>query len=242
VERLTGIHPVREALRAGRREIRRLLVREGGGVRELGELTRLAEAAGVPVVEVPAAALERGLGASERAPGFALEAGPLPAPSLDDLLEATGARPCLVALDGVEDPQNLGAILRVAESAGAAGAVMMFRRAPPLSPAVSRASAGAAEHLPVARVTNLARALNALKERGFWVIGADQQASVSLFQAPDRWLRGPVVALFGAEGSGIRPGVARAVDHWVRIPMQGRVGSLNVATAAAVVLYEIRRR
>jgi len=232
--------------------MRRLLIREGGGVREFDELTRLAEAAGVPVVEVPAAVLDRGLGAGERSPGFALEAGPLPAPSLEDLLEAAGAEaagpeaagagPCLVALDGVEDPQNLGAILRVAEGAGAAGAFTTLRRASPLSPAVSRASAGAAEHLPVARVTNLARALNALKERGFWVIGADQQASVSLFQAPDRWLRGPVVALFGAEGSGIRPGVARAVDHWVRIPMQGRVGSLNVATAAAVVLYEIRRR
>lgn len=241
-ERLTGIHPVREALRAGRRKLHRLLVREGRGARALGELRRLAEAAGVAVVEVPAASSELASGPGEREAGFVLEAGPLPVLSVEALLEGAGAEPCLVALDGVEDPQNLGSILRVAEAAGAAGALLTLRRAAPLSPAVSRASAGALEHLPVARVTNLVRALKELKEKGFWVMGADQQAPETLFVTPDRWFRGPLVVLLGAEGRGIRPGVAKMVDHRVKIPMAGRIESLNVATAAAVVLYEVRRR
>ncbi len=237
-ERLTGLHPVREALRARRRELRRLLIRKGAAVEEL---RGLAAAAGVGVEEVPEEALRRG-DAGGRGAAFVLEAGPVPLAVLEQLVAEAGPEPCLVALDEVEDPQNLGAILRAAEGAGCAGAVLTWRRAPPLSPAVSRASAGALEHLPVARVTNLGRALGSLKEKGFWVLGGDQDAGDDLFGAPDRVFQGPLVALFGSEGRGIRPGVAAHLDHRLRIPMQGRVASLNVATAAAVVLYEVRRR
>jgi 23S rRNA (guanosine2251-2'-O)-methyltransferase len=147
-----------------------------------------------------------------------------------------------VALDGVEDPQNLGAVIRVAEAAGALGLILTSRRAPPLGAAVSRASAGAVEHLPVSRVGNLRRALEQLKEGGFWAIGADPDAAEDLFLTPDRIWQGDLVLVFGSEGRGLRRTVVEALDHRVRIPMAGRVGSLNVAAAAAVVLFHARLR
>jgi 23S rRNA (guanosine2251-2'-O)-methyltransferase len=147
-----------------------------------------------------------------------------------------------VALDGVEDPQNVGAIARVAEAAGAAGLLLTRRRAPPLSAAVARASAGAIEWLPVGRVANLPRALEGLKARDFWVFGGDPKARDDLFQVPDRWLSTRRVLVLGAEGRGLRPGVLACLDHRVAIPLAGRVASLNVASAAAVLLFELRRR
>jgi 23S rRNA (guanosine2251-2'-O)-methyltransferase len=155
--------------------------------------------------------------------------------------ENTGPR-TLVALDGVEDPQNLGAIARVAESAGALGLVLTHRHAPPLSAAVSRASAGAIEWLPVARVPNLTRALESLQGEGFWVLGADAEAADSLYDLPDRLARADRVVVFGAEGRGLRPGVAKRLDQKLRIPLRGKVDSLNVSTAASVVLFELERR
>jgi 23S rRNA (guanosine2251-2'-O)-methyltransferase len=146
-----------------------------------------------------------------------------------------------VALDGIEDPQNLGAIARVAEASGAAGLVLTQRRSAPLGAAVARASAGAIEWLPVARVVNLSRALRALKDAGFWVFGASPDAPDDLFGLDPRLLRGDRVVVLGAEGRGIRSGVERLVDHRVRIPMAGRVASLNVSTAAAVILFELAR-
>jgi 23S rRNA (guanosine2251-2'-O)-methyltransferase len=202
-------------------------------------LRALAREAGVPVVEGGEAPSETG----EHRPWVWLEAGPIPEVDLSMLLAAAkmpGAT--LVALDGVEDPQNLGAILRVADATGVAGIVLTRRHAPPLSDAVSRASAGAVEWVPVCRVPNLTRALGAMKDAGFWVVGADLEATVDLFEAPDAWLRAPRVLVVGAEGAGLRQGVVQALDHRVRIPMGGRVASLNVSAAAAVVLFELRRR
>ena len=175
--------------------------------------------------------------------GVALEVGPLPESSLEDLMvrDTDGPR-TFVALDGVEDPQNLGAIARVADAAGVTALVLTHRRAPPLSPAVSRASAGAIEWLPVARVPNLRRALNQLKGQGFWIFGADPEGAESLFAVPEMWLRGDRVLVLGAEGRGLRSGILAAVDHRVRVPMTGRVASLNVAAAAAVILFEMARR
>ena len=148
----------------------------------------------------------------------------------------------LVALDGVEDPQNLGAIVRVAEAAGVHGLILTRRRAPQLTAAVARASAGAIEWLPVGRVGNLTRSLESLKERGYWVFGASPTATDDLYELPDRVVSGNRVVVLGAEGRGIRPGVEGALDHVVQIPMGGRVGSLNVSTAAAIVLFELKRR
>lgn len=238
-ESLWGLHPVREALRARRRELRRLRVRAGAHHPALAELLALAREAGVAVVEEPGSAAE-----DLPAPGLLLEAGPLPSLGLEVLAaRGGGAGPrTLVALDGVEDPQNLGAIARVAEAAGAAGLVLTRRRAPPLSPAVSRASAGAIEWLPVARVTNLARALDALRREGFWVLGAEPEAPDSLYALPERLAASDRVLVLGAEGQGLRTGVRRRIDAGLRIPLGGHVASLNVSTAAAVVLFELRRR
>jgi 23S rRNA (guanosine2251-2'-O)-methyltransferase len=174
--------------------------------------------------------------------GVALEAGPLPEVSLEELCRGCDGPRRFVALDGVEDPQNVGAISRVADASGARGMILTAHRAPPLSPAVARASAGAIEWLPVARVANLRNSLKYLKEHGFWVVGADLDAPASLYEVPDSLLQGDLVVVLGAEGKGLRPGVRALVDHPVQIPMQGQVGSLNVATAGAVVLFELLRR
>jgi 23S rRNA (guanosine2251-2'-O)-methyltransferase len=205
-------------------------------------VAKAAAAAGVPVVEVSPEELGRGTGPGGNPQGVALEAGPLPELDLEALCrEGPGPRR-LVALDGVEDPQNVGAIVRVAEASGALGLVLSTRRAPPLSPALARASAGAVEWLPVARVGNLINGINYLKSKGFWVVGADPDGDLSLFEVPDRILQGDLVAVLGAEGKGLRPGVQRLVDHSVRIPTTGRVASLNVATAGAVLLFDLQRR
>ena len=174
--------------------------------------------------------------------GVLLDAGPLPELPLEELAVSGRAPRTLVALDGVEDPQNLGAIVRVAEAAGTVGLILTRRRAPPLSPAVARASAGAIEWLPVARVANLPRSLDRLKALGFWVFGGEADAPLELYSLPDRLLTGHRVLVLGAEGRGLRDGVRRVVDHRVQIPMTGRVASLNVAAAAAVLLFELRRR
>jgi 23S rRNA (guanosine2251-2'-O)-methyltransferase len=236
---LYGLHPVLEALRARRRRLGRLRLRRSLG--ETAALEAAARAAGVPVEWVEARELEAALPPGAVAQGAALEVGPLPEVDLGAL--AAGRRPCcLVALDGVEDPQNLGAVARVAEAAGSAGLVLTRRHAPPLGAAASKASAGALEWLPVARVPNLTRALKSLKEKGFWVFGADPSAATSAFEIPARWRGDATVLVLGAEGRGLRPGVLEAVDHRIRIPMAGRVASLNVATAAAVLLFELARR
>lgn len=241
---LVGIHPVCEALRARRRTLYRLRLRVGSGPlrEELTALARLAEPLGIPVEEVPAASFDSEVPPDLPHQGVLLDAGPLPELSLEDLVPLPGRGGWLVALDGIEDPQNLGAILRVADAAGVAGALLPERRVAPLSPAVGRASAGALEHLPVARVTNLGRALRALKEQGFWVHGATPDAPGDLYETPDRAFDPRLVLVLGSEGRGLRPGIRAAVDTLYRIPMRGQVSSLNVATAAAVVLFEWARR
>lgn len=208
----------------------------------------LAQSLGVPVAWVEGKTLAEhsphgeGSRSPSRAQGVVLEAGPLPELGLDEIVALAGPGRCVVALDGVEDPQNLGAVARAAEGAGVRALLLPKHRSAPLSPAASRASAGALEHLLVCRVPNLARALAALQAKSFWTLGADAEGGDSLFDAPDRLFEGDVVVVLGAEGRGIRPGVGRHLDHRVRIPMRGRVASLNVGAAAAVVLFELARR
>jgi 23S rRNA (guanosine2251-2'-O)-methyltransferase len=244
-ELIFGLHPVLEALRARRRRLVRIHIQEDLKRAELEELAERALAAGVAVERIPRQKLAAMLPSGAKNQGLVLEAGPLPTPSLEELqslaLSPAGSRR-LVALDGVEDPQNLGAVIRVAEAAGAQGLVLTARRAPPLGAAVARASAGAVEHLPVARVGNLRRALQQLQRGGFWTIGADAAGGEDLFQTAGRIWQGDLVLVFGAEGRGLRRGVLELLDHRIRVPMAGRVGSLNVAAAAAVVLFEAVRR
>ncbi len=236
---LTGTHSVLEALRARRRKLVRLMVQPGSASEEVLEAAR---AAGVPVQQLASDASPSD-SAEPRSQGLKLAVGPLPETTLEALVSGASDRPGLiVALDGVEDPQNVGSIARVADAAGAQGLLLTERRAPPLGAAVSRASAGAIEWLPVTRVPNLGRALNTLKGKGFWVFGCDSEKGDELFALPDRVVAGHRVVVLGAEGVGLRPGTLKQVDHRVRIPMAGRVASLNVASAASVVLFELQRR
>jgi 23S rRNA (guanosine2251-2'-O)-methyltransferase len=238
---LHGWHAVLEAVRARRRRLVRLQVRQGLRHAKLPLLEQAAAAAGLPLEEVPAEVIAASAPPGVQTQGLALLAGPLPEIPLAEL--ARGAQPrTLVALDGVEDPQNVGAIARAAECAGAAGLVLTRRHAPPLGSAVSRASAGAIEWLPVARVPNLPRALRELQGLGFWAFGLDAGAGDDLFALPPRVRSGDRVLVLGAEGRGLRPGVVRVLDHRVRIPLRGRIDSLNVAVAAAVALFELAPR
>jgi 23S rRNA (guanosine2251-2'-O)-methyltransferase len=145
----------------------------------------------------------------------------------------------IVALDEIQDPQNLGAICRTAECAGATGVVIPERRSAEVTPAVCKASAGAVEHLPIARVRNLADFLLEARSAGAWSYGADGEARVA-YATPD--YRGTVVLVMGSEGSGLRPRVARSCDQLIALPLRGRIGSLNVNAAAAAMLYEITRQ
>jgi 23S rRNA (guanosine2251-2'-O)-methyltransferase len=208
-----GRRPVAEAKR-GRRRVRRVWT---GADADAAELTRLA---GSPDHQ-----------------GFVAEVDPYPYADPDALLDASEV--LLVALDQVQDPHNLGAVCRSAEAAGASGVVIPQRRAAAITPAACKASAGAVEHLPVARVTNLADWLGRAKEAGAWSYGAEAGAEAPYTQAD---LTGKVVLVLGSEGRGLRRRVAETCDLLVSIPVRGRVASLNVASAAAVLLFEAVRQ
>jgi len=187
--------------------------------------------AGARVTVVDAEEVEGRCGSPDHQ-GLCAAVGPYPYADEDALLAAPD--PLLVALDEVQDPQNVGAICRTAEAAGATGLVLPERRSAEVTPAVAKASAGAVEHLPVARVRNLADFLLAAKERGLWCYGADADGPLR-YDAVD-W-RGGVVLVLGAEGRGLRPRVAATCDALVALPLRGRVASLNVSATAAVLLY-----
>jgi 23S rRNA (guanosine2251-2'-O)-methyltransferase len=163
--------------------------------------------------------------------------------SLEDLFEplasTSGAARLLLALDGVEDPQNLGALLRVADGAGVDGVILTERRSAPLSPVAVKASAGATEHLRIARVVNLVRSLEELKRHNLWIIGLDERSHSDYDQFD---YTGDCVLVLGREGAGLHDLVRRTCDHLLRIPMAGGVSSLNVSAAGAVVLYEAFRQ
>jgi 23S rRNA (guanosine2251-2'-O)-methyltransferase len=223
-----GRNPVREALAAGRRRVHRVWA-TGGAARERW-------LAGVPVEVVDAREVERRAG-SEGHQGICAQADPYPYADSSTLLRRPA--PLLVALDEVQDPQNLGAICRTAECAGADGVVIPERRAAQVTPAACKASAGAVEHLAVARVRNLAEFLAAAKAAGLWCYGAAAEAAVP-YTEPD-W-DGGVVLVLGGEGRGLRPRVAGACDQLVALPLRGRIASLNVSAAAAALLYGILQR
>lgn len=235
-----GIHPVRHALLARPAQIQRLLVTRERG-REVAEILRLARQHGVPVSFEERAALQR-LARGGKHQGVVSLIGPRPYVELEDVVEQARQRgePALVlVLDGIQDPQNLGSLLRTAEACGVHGVIVPKDRAAGVTPAAVKASAGAAEHVPVARVTNLVAALGALKEAGLWVVGVTPDAGSSLYEVD---LRGHVALVIGGEGSGIRRLVRERCDAAVAIPMRGRVASLNAGVAGAVVLYEALRQ
>lgn len=230
---LSGIHPIAEALRAGR-PLDRILVVKGAGGARLQEIIDQARQAGVPVRFEPRAALDRLAGSPAHQGVVAMGA----AQKYGDLETAPSAD-LLVVLDGVEDPHNLGAIIRTAHAAGAGGVVIPERRAAGVTDVVAKAAAGALEHLPVIRVTNLNRALEDLKKRGFWIYGLDERGSEDYDRIEYAM---PTVVVLGAEGKGLHEQVRKHCDALVRIPMAGKIASLNVSVAAGVVLFEWKRR
>jgi 23S rRNA (guanosine2251-2'-O)-methyltransferase len=230
---LSGIHPIAEALRAGR-PLERLLVAQGAGGPRLQEIIDLARHASVPVRFEPRAALDRLAGSSAHQGVVAMGA----ARKYADLDSAAESQ-LVVVLDGVEDPHNLGAIVRTAHAAGAGSLIVPERRAAGVTDVVAKAAAGALEHLPVARVTNINRALEDLKRRGFWIYGLDERGT----QTYDRVeFATPTALVFGGEGKGLHEQVRKHCDALVRIPMAGRISSLNVSVAAGIVLFEWKRR
>ena len=224
---LYGRNAVREALRAGRRPVTRIWATEGAAREDW------VAGSGVPVEIVNAVAVEH-RAESEAHQGIAAEAGAYHYAGAAELLAKPD--PLIVALDEVQDPQNLGAIARTAEVAGATGIVIPERRSAEVTPAVCKASAGAVEHLAIARVRNLADFLGEAKEAGAWCYGAAAEGGVP-YTDPD--YAGGVVLVLGAEGKGLRPRVAAACDALVSLPVRGRVESLNVSAAAAVLMYGV---
>jgi 23S rRNA (guanosine2251-2'-O)-methyltransferase len=237
-ETLLGRNAVHEALCAGRRRIERVLVAEG--VQERGiiaEIVALCRQGRIPVAEVRRAELDR-LGGDVLHQGIAAQASAYPYVEMEQILaagQASGELAFMLALDSVQDPQNVGSLLRTAEAVGVHGVLIPAHRAAGITPAVSRASAGAAEHLLIAQVTNLGRALEALKQVGVWAVGVEEHPRAVDYRVFD--LERPLVLVLGGEGSGMGRLVAERCDVLLRIPMRGRIHSLNVSVAGGVMLY-----
>ena len=237
MSKLLGIHSIREALEAGR-AIERIVVARGRGGERVEELVRLARSRNVPVRFEDREAISR-LAGTDQHQGIIALVGAKTAATLEDLLADKDPHALLVLLDGVEDPHNLGAILRSALAAGVTGVLIPERRAAGLTETVARASAGALEHLPVARVTNLGRAMEELKEAGYWLVGLDERAPQDYTQVD---MSGRVALVMGGEGKGLHELTRKRCDFLVSIPTTGPVRSLNVSVAAGVVLFEAVRQ
>jgi len=243
MDRLTGIHAVKEALEAGR-AMDRIVIAKGRQDTRVEEIVQLARKQNVSVRFEERGQLDR-LADSKDHQGVVALVASRAAGTLEDILAAAnagadgGAKGLIVLLDGVEDPHNLGAIIRTALAAGAHGVVIPERRAAGLTDTVARASAGAISHLPVAKVTNLARSMEELKEAGYWLIGLDETAEKSYTEVD---YKSPVGIVLGGEGNGLHDLTRKRCDFVVSLPTSGPVKSLNVSVAAGVVLFEALRQ
>ncbi len=230
-----GLNPVLEALRAGRARVVHVSGGRGG---RFDALRREAAAAGVDVRESTPADLSRLARTADHQGAVALVRD-AESWSVGELVAASAGPPLLVVLDGIEDPHNLGAIVRTVDAAGAGGVIRQTRHAAPLGGAAAKASAGAVAHVRVADVVNIARSLEELASAGVWTIGLDADAA-ERYDEVDLTL--PSAVVLGAEGQGLRRLVRERCDRLVSIPMRGRVSSLNVSAAAAIVLFEAVRQ
>lgn len=237
---LFGYHPVREAFRAGRRHIRTVYLAQGKGAARRQEIEDLAGKSGTQVQWIAPKELTRLIG-HDRHQDVAARTSAYPISSLEEILTITGGSdaPWLLLLDQVVDPQNFGAIVRTAHCAGIHGILLPKDRSAPPTPAASKASAGALEHMRIAFVTNLVSTMAILKQEGFWIAGADRETGRSVFEAD---LKGPLALVIGGEEKGIRPLVQKHCDFTVAIPQAGAVASLNASAAAAVIIYEAFRQ
>ena len=230
-ERIYGAHPVEEVLRAGRRKVHRVLVSGSGRP----TIIEAAKQASIPVERVERSVLDS---AGDHHQGVAAEVGSYPYSDLHSILEAVNARALILILDQLQDPQNLGTLIRTADAVGVDGILIPKRGAAGVTPAVVSASSGASEHLRIARV-NLARAMDELKKSNVWIAGLENETDAKDIYSAE--LEPPLAIVVGAEGHGLRRLVRESCDYLVRIPMQGSVGSLNAAVAGSIALYESRR-
>jgi 23S rRNA (guanosine2251-2'-O)-methyltransferase len=241
MDKLTGIHAVKEALEA-QRPIDRIAIAKGRQDTRIEEIVQLARKQGVSVRFEERSQIDRIAGSKDHQ-GVAAIVAARPAATLDDILALANASPqsrgLIVLLDGVEDPHNLGAIVRTALAAGAHGVVIPERRAAGITDTVARASAGALAHLPVAKVTNLVRAMEELKEAGYWLIGLDEEGEKSYTEVD---YQSPTGIVLGSEGKGLHELTRKRCDFVVSLPTTGPVKSLNVSVAAGVVLFEALRQ
>lgn len=241
-----GLSPVLEALRARRRPIKKILIASGANPSRLKELTEASKRAGVSLETRDRRELDELTRNANHQGVVALAANPdnkqkrnAGYVETDEILEALGERPLLVLLDGIEDPHNLGAILRSCEGAGVDGVFIPEHRAAGLTETVAKTSAGAVEYVRIARVTNLVRLIEALKERNVWVVGVEGGTETSY---TDFDFNVPLALVMGSEGKGIRRLVRENCDAIVSIPMLGQLNSLNVSVATGIVLFEILRQ
>lgn len=239
VEMLYGYHPVREALRSGKRELLELCLAIGKSSSRLDEVAALATAAHVPIKRFPLASIESMTG-TQFHQGICAAVGPFVWSDLSGLLKTThGVAPFLLLLDHVVDPHNLGALLRTAFCAGLDGVVITKDRSAQPTPAVSKTSAGTMEHISLTRVTNMVSTIKTLKASGLWVAGLDKHTGKSIYASD---LTGPMALVIGSEEKGIRPLVEKHCDIMVAIPQIGDVDSLNASVAGGVVMYETYRQ
>ncbi|MGP2528075.1 23S rRNA (guanosine(2251)-2'-O)-methyltransferase RlmB [Acidaminococcus sp. LBK-2] len=237
---IVGRNAVREALRS-RRPFNKVLVQEGTHGGSLNEILALAEERQIPVEKVAKEVLDR-LAGGVRHQGVAAQGAPVAFQDLDTVLAQTESRgevPLLLLLDELQDPQNVGALIRTANAAGVHGVLLPQRRSCPLNAVVAKISAGAIEYVPVIQIGNITQTMKQLKKRGFWIAGADMDGEAQYFDAN---LTGPMVLVVGAEGKGLGRLVKENCDFIVRIPMLGQVSSLNASVAGGILLYDIVRQ
>lgn len=235
-----GRNAVTEALKSGR-TVNRLLVAEHDTQGSIREIVNLARESGAVVETVPRSQIEAAA-KGFRHQGVLAYTSPVDYTPLEDILDAAQSRdgaPVLLLLDELEDPHNLGAILRTADAVGVDGVLIPKRRSCPLSATVAKTSAGAVEYVPVARIGNVAQTIRELKKAGFWIVGADMDGTADYFEAD---LTGALVLIIGSEGRGISRLVRESCDVLVRIPMLGKINSLNASVAGAVLMYESLRQ
>jgi 23S rRNA (guanosine2251-2'-O)-methyltransferase len=241
MDRFTGIHGVREALQAGG-AFERVVIAKGRQDTRVEEIVQLARERGIPVRFEDRSQLDR-IANTRDHQGVVAIAAARAASTLEDIIALAKSPEAqaglVVLLDGVEDPHNLGAVVRTALAAGAQGVIIPERRAAGLTDAVARASAGALAHLPVARVTNLARAMEELKEAGYWLVGLDENAEKKYTEID---YTTPTGLVMGSEGSGLHELTRKRCDFLVSLPTTGPVKSLNVSVATGVVLFEALRQ
>lgn len=231
-----GRHSVEETLQQKRGN--KLFIQESLHGAKIDRLKTLAKQAGVPVVWVPKVKLDQ-LTQNGQHQGIVLTVSPYEYLTLEALLNQTLKEdPVFLILDRLEDPHNFGSILRTADATQVDGIIIPKHRASAITPIVTKTSTGAVEHLPIARVTNLAQAISKLKDHGFWVYGTDMKGT----DMRDWNVAGPIALIIGNEGKGISPNLKKAVDEAITIPMSGHVQSLNASVAAGVLMYEIYRK